>query len=140
MATKPQGTFYHSSRIKLPIGTKLKPLRRLQFKGMERRQIKTEEIFERIRGIEFPSRPSRLESIFVVSSPEDSILPGFLYETRVNGKTFLTDGELYCQAQSFSNQYEIEEIAREYWSGGETTIRNPEILVGGEVTILKLVE
>jgi len=129
--------FYHSSIELFKPGQDLLPLRKHQ--PISKDQKTAEEIFEQVRRVEFPIRPSRLDSIFVAPSPKHTVGVAYdVYQVSVKGRTFITDQELYTDATKAPSENEITQLAREYWQGNPLA-RLPEILVEGKVKVLQKV-
>jgi hypothetical protein len=113
--------------------------------------ITIEETFERIRRQEFPNRPSRLECNFIcstlksaknffVENPERRV--DLLYEVEiVNPKCniFETDWTL-INRKLLDTKTKQENAARKYWNPKHVEENRKEILVDGDIRILRQVK
>jgi len=131
----PNRIYYHSSKIYLPSGTTL-DLRDRGLYKMSERSRQVEEIFEQIRTLEFPTRLSRLTSLFVAPLPEYTIgLGQTIFKVSIEGETFQASQQTYNDAYYNEKLDEIEKFARKYWNE-ENSENRPEILVKGKVRII----
>lgn len=114
------------------------------------RQTPVEKIFERVRREEYPDRPSRLGAIYVCPSLKGFCQPGqedwetgqpeYIFEVRVQGKTFTTDGEAFTEARMSGNAEIVESWANTYWSSTGMPPFFPEVLVDGTVTVIRRIQ
>lgn len=134
-----QGYFYHGTNAKLNVNDLLIPKRKEKLGQRPRRLIMLEDLFEEVRRNEFPQRPSRLNCVYVADKPEKALQKDYLYQVIADGNLFLTDQNLFTFAGSYAkNKNELIDYARSYWSEIKRSYDRPEILVEGEVKIIKI--
>jgi len=126
-------------------GTVLKPS---GFAGYDPEARDLEILVEKIRKEEYPSRPSRINAVFVAPTEEDARAWQFgarnqaIYRVVIDPSAdfFQTDGATWTEARSkFASK--LRETAsgfiREYWEGGAmcSSYKLPELIVQGKVTV-----
>tara|TARA_Y100000310_G_C20648358_1_gene797936 strand:- start:1678 stop:2112 length:435 start_codon:yes stop_codon:yes gene_type:complete len=133
-----EGVYYHYSNELFKIGDRLLARRKQVFQNAGWEYKFVERVFEEVRQSEFPTRPSRLSSVFVLTDPEFFGGRQYLYRIKCDGEMFETDQLLYTGAMRRpSKRLNVEELAREYWLA-ESVLYFPEVLVDGEVIVVSI--
>jgi hypothetical protein len=128
---------YFTTNKELRQGTKL---RKMDTSGLHRARMKAELVTEEVRSTGYPSRPSRLTSVFVAptfkSAREwnDTFRARYIYEVKTSGGGFIASGGIFTEIVSSAfddNDERAEYYANMYWRGKGNEL--PEMLVSSAV-------
>ncbi|MCU4883772.1 DUF2441 domain-containing protein [Bacillus cereus] len=130
------GNYYHTSNDNLALGTVLQPMYGEKLKDSRRyvndnvffydnyTQYLKEMLFEEIRRTEFPSLPSRIQSIYLTESYEgaiqyaDKYTKKYIYEVEIENPSKSTTLDMQWMDLSILQSYDtVKEMARNYYNG-----------------------